>query len=139
MGQLLKPPAVLELRSDLGGGKTTFVKGLVRGAKSKDIVTSPSFTLQQIYRGKNGTKIAHFDFYRLPQAGLMADDLAETLQDSKTITVVEWGKVVKDVLPPERIVVEFKPVVANDNQRQISISYPISYTSIIKKLEAVWR
>lgn len=138
LGKLLSPPAVLELYSDLGGGKTTFVRGLARGAGSKDTVTSPTFTLNQIYQAKVGVKISHHDFYRLSEAGIMADELAESLEDDKTITVVEWGDVVEDVLPEDRIRIEFKPMAANTDERQIVFTYPESKTALIKKLETTW-
>src|SRR3989344_4645507 len=88
LGRLLKSPEVIELRSDLGGGKTTFVRGLARGLGSNDTVSSPTFTLSKIYKVKNGLEIHHFDFYRLSDAGIMADQLAESLEDPKVITIV---------------------------------------------------
>lgn len=138
MGRLLEPPAVLELYSDLGGGKTTFVRGLARGLGSKDIVTSPTFTLNQIYKGKNGTKISHHDFYRLEEPGILADELAESLNDDKTVTVVEWGDIIKDVLPADRIRVEFKPLVDDSTERQITLIYPETASGLVKKLETAW-
>ena len=138
LGKMLKPPVLVELRSDLGGGKTTFVKGLARGAGSTDNVTSPTFTLNQIYRANNGIQIAHHDFYRLSEPGIMADELTESLQDDKTITVVEWGDIVKDVLPADRITVGFKPVASNADGREIDISYPESQAELIRQLETIW-
>ncbi|MBI2007860.1 tRNA (adenosine(37)-N6)-threonylcarbamoyltransferase complex ATPase subunit type 1 TsaE [Candidatus Saccharibacteria bacterium] len=139
LGRHLKAPALVELRSDLGGGKTTFVKGLARGIDSDDAVTSPSFTLSNIYLSKTRSwKIDHFDFYRLKEAGIMADELSESLQDDKTITVVEWGDIVEDVLPEDRLTVEFKPVATNTDERQIIFSYPENQAGLIKQLETEW-
>ncbi|MBI2285844.1 tRNA (adenosine(37)-N6)-threonylcarbamoyltransferase complex ATPase subunit type 1 TsaE [Candidatus Saccharibacteria bacterium] len=138
LGRHLKPPALVELRSDLGGGKTTFVKGLARGAGSKDTVTSPTFTLNQIYHAKDGVQIAHHDFYRLKEAGIMANELAESLQDDKTITVVEWSGIVEDVLPHDRITIEFKSVTANTDERQIIFSHPGSQAGLFKRMETEW-
>src|SRR3990167_2900447 len=83
LGKLLKSPELIELRSDLGGGKTTFARGLAAGLDSKDIVASPTFTLNKIYRCRNGVELHHFDFYRLDEAGIMRDELAESLADQK--------------------------------------------------------
>lgn len=138
LGKLLKPPIALELRSDLGGGKTTFVRGLARGLGSKDAVTSPTFTLNQVYQAKGGVKISHHDFYRLKEAGIMADQLAESLNDNSTVTVVEWGDIVEDVLPPDRITIEFQPVATNTDERQIIFTYPESKAGLIKNLETEW-
>src|SRR5258708_8291303 len=96
LGQMLQAPQVLDLRADLGGGKTTFVRGLVRGLGSKDTVSSPTFTLNKIYKAKD-MQIHHFDFYRLSDAGIVADQLAESLEDPSVITVVEWSDIVQEV------------------------------------------
>ena len=60
---IVKPPMVILLRGDLGSGKTTFVKSLVKYLGSDDVVTSPTFTLLNTYNGK--FPIYHFDMYRL--------------------------------------------------------------------------
>ncbi len=68
----------------------------------------------------------------------MADELSESLQDDKTITVVEWGDIVEDVLPEDRLTVEFKPVATNTDERQIIFSYPENQAGLIKQLETEW-
>ena len=137
LGRLLKAPTTIELQSDLGGGKTTFVRGLARGLGSADTVSSPTFVLSNIYKTKSG-EVHHFDFYRLDEPGVVADQLSESLADPGVITVVEWSKIVGDVLPEDRITVEFKPVATNTDERQISFIYPESVAVVIKKLETQW-
>lgn len=68
----------------------------------------------------------------------MADELAESLSDDKTITVVEWADIVEDVLPQDHITVEFKLVATNTDERQINLSYPANQAGIIKQLETEW-
>lgn len=138
LGEGLKSPEVIELRSDLGGGKTTFVKGLALGFGSKDAVSSPTFTLNKVYKGQSGQQIHHFDFYRLSDPGIMADQLAESLNNPNAVTVVEWGDIVQNVLPSERLSIEFKMVADNPDERQINISYPDSKTALMRKLETNW-
>jgi tRNA threonylcarbamoyladenosine biosynthesis protein TsaE len=111
---------VIELVSDLGGGKTTFTRGLARGAGSKDKVGSPTFTLSREYTAPNFI-IAHFDFYRLAEAGIVADELAEQIGDSAYVCVVEWGDIVHDVLPEKRITVRIDQ--AGGDERLLTISY----------------
>lgn len=130
----LKPPAVLELCSDLGGGKTTFARGLVRGLGSSDKVSSPTFTLNRIYKA-NHLEIHHFDFYRLKEPGVVSDQLEESLQNSRVITIVEWSDIVRGALPEDRLTIEFKPVKDNPDERQIEITYPESKLAIIEHLE----
>src|SRR5205807_2663685 len=95
IGSKLKGGEVIELVSDLGGGKTTFVKGLAKGLGSQDEVHSPSFTLSNEYRA-GGLKIYHFDFYRLNEPGIMRQELAEAIADLSGVMVVEWPEIVED-------------------------------------------
>jgi tRNA threonylcarbamoyladenosine biosynthesis protein TsaE len=102
LGARLRGGEVIELSSDLGGGKTTFVRGLAVGMGSLDAVSSPSFTISQVYNSDN-LSLHHYDFYRLGEPGLMAQELSEVLDDPKAVVVVEWAGIVDDVLPGERV------------------------------------
>ena len=137
VGAVLSPPMLVELVSDLGGGKTTFVTGLAKGLKSKNQVSSPTFTLNRIYKFTGG-EIHHFDFYRLNEPGIIADQLAESLADDKVITVVEWSDIVRDILPTERLTIKFEPTANDPDERQITISYPESWAGKIKHIETEW-
>ncbi|HEV2403069.1 MAG TPA: tRNA (adenosine(37)-N6)-threonylcarbamoyltransferase complex ATPase subunit type 1 TsaE [Candidatus Saccharimonadales bacterium] len=107
LGRALHGGETIELLSDLGGGKTTFVRGLARGVGSDDTVASPTFTISRLYAA--GPKaIHHFDFYRLSEPGLMRLQLQEVLHDPEAIVVVEWGEIVHDVLPEQRLRVTFE-------------------------------
>jgi tRNA threonylcarbamoyladenosine biosynthesis protein TsaE len=136
LGSRLKGGEVIELRSDLGGGKTTFVRGLVKGAGSADRVSSPTFTLSRIYKTPK-FEIYHFDFYRLDDAGILSDQLAEAIQD-QNVTVVEWGDIVDEVLPKERLSIDFKPTAAGSDERRVTIFYSEIYERIIKETETGW-
>jgi len=104
IGAALHGGEVIELVSDLGGGKTTFVRGLVRGLGSADKVASPTFTISKVYAAEE-LEVHHFDFYRLQEAGIVADELAEVAGDPHAVAVVEWADVVQHVLPDERLTV----------------------------------
>ncbi|PIZ61832.1 tRNA (adenosine(37)-N6)-threonylcarbamoyltransferase complex ATPase subunit type 1 TsaE, partial [Candidatus Saccharibacteria bacterium CG_4_10_14_0_2_um_filter_52_9] len=84
---------VIVLTSDLGGGKTSFVRGLAAGMASHDLVHSPSFTLSNQYKAGDLT-LCHFDFYRLNDPGIMRNELAEVLKDSQAVVAVEWADIV---------------------------------------------
>lgn len=133
LGSRLRGGEVIELRSDIGGGKTTFARGLAKGAGSKDRVSSPTFTLSRIYKTQN-FEIHHFDFYRLEDPGILADQLAEAVSDDNVV-IVEWADIVKDVLPERRISIEFKPTAASPDERQITFFYPENYRGLIIYLE----
>jgi len=103
LGALLKGGESIELVGDVGAGKTTFVKGIARGLLVDEDVQSPSFTISRVYDARDDLQLAHYDFYRLSDPGIMANELAETTQDSMTITVIEWADIVEGVLPPRRL------------------------------------
>jgi tRNA threonylcarbamoyladenosine biosynthesis protein TsaE len=131
IGQALKGSEVIELVSDLGGGKTTFVTGLARGAGSTDRVASPTFTISKVYKAGK-FDIYHFDFYRLADAGLVAYELHDVVGDPGSVVVVEWGGVVETVLPPERLTI----ALASDGEtaRKVRLSYPASLAYLVEGL-----
>jgi tRNA threonylcarbamoyladenosine biosynthesis protein TsaE len=108
IGSMLAGGEYVELIGDVGAGKTTFAKGLAAGLAIEEVVQSPTFTISRVYDGRDGLRLAHYDFYRLADPGIMADELSETLHDEKTVTVIEWGDIVSDVRPADylRIVIE---------------------------------
>lgn len=119
IGKKLKSGSVLALKGDLGGGKTTFTKGIAKGMGIKEEVTSPSFTLMKIYKTKEGS-LYHFDFYRIDSPKDMAGyELEEALRDEKGIVIVEWAEKIETVLPKEKLVVKFKYI--NEDSRELTL------------------
>ena len=109
LGRSLGGGELVDLVGDLGAGKTEFVRGLAKGIGSTDEVSSPSFTIKNIYHGRNNLELHHFDFYRLTDPGLMKNDILEVLANPKAIVVIEWGDIVKDFLPNERLEITIQP------------------------------
>ena len=91
-------PCCIEFVGDVGAGKTTITKGIAKGLGISDEITSPSFMISKQY-AFDGGKLVHYDFYRLAEPGIMSEDLAENLSDPNTVTIVEWGDSVTDLLP----------------------------------------
>lgn len=132
LGRALKGGEVIELISDLGGGKTTFVRGLMRGLQSPDKVASPTFTISKLYKAGD-LEVHHFDFYRLHEAGVIADELAEVAGDPKTIVVVEWADVVQHVLPTDRITLSIAQTPSGS--RRLTFQCPESLQHLLKAVE----
>jgi len=103
LGGLLAGGEVIELAGDVGAGKTTFVKGLAHGMGIDEDVQSPSFTISRIYDARGNLQLAHYDFYRLNNPGIMASELAEMTQNPQATTIIEWADIVKGVLPGNRV------------------------------------
>lgn len=112
IGKLLKGGEIIELISDLGGGKTAFVKGLAKGMGSDDEVSSPTFTISRVYKAGN-LELHHYDFYRLHHAGVVAAQLAESVNENHVVVAVEWGKIVQGVLPAHRLKITIRSTGEN--------------------------
>lgn len=134
IGSQLRGGEVIELSSDLGGGKTTFVRGLARGAGSTNHVSSPTFTVSQVYDTAT-RRIYHFDFYRLGEAGIMSQELAEMFQDPEGIFVIEWSDVIHDVLPADRLTVRLERVSSGEDDRTIVMTTPDSRAYLLAKVQ----
>lgn len=132
IGQTLRGGEVLELVSDIGGGKTTLVRGIAEGMGCSDNVSSPTFTVSKVYRAGN-LQIVHCDFYRLHDPGLLSYELAESLSDSQTVTIVEWANIVQDVLPPTKITISIQALA--DNKRTITINTSSELSYVLKNLK----
>lgn len=123
IGKRLRGGEVIELVSDVGGGKTTFTRGLAAGLGIASTVHSPSFTISNQYDGGKLT-LYHFDFYRLAEAGIVKNELSEVLLDNTAVVVIEWAQIVEDVLPKDRLSVTFR--VSGESTRRLNITYPDS-------------
>ena len=123
IGEKLDAPAVIELVGDVGSGKTTLTRGIAKGLGVKEPISSPSFTISKHYayaKSKHEYNLVHYDFYRLPDPGLMAEDLAESLSDQNTITVIEWADTVADILPKNHITIRIS--LNDDGSRSVEMT-----------------
>ena len=103
IGRSLKGGEVIELVGDIGAGKTTLTKGVAEGLDITEPVQSPTFTISRVYQSPGGLTLAHYDFYRLGEAGIMAEEIREVTMQPQTVTVVEWAGAVEQVLPADRL------------------------------------
>jgi tRNA threonylcarbamoyladenosine biosynthesis protein TsaE len=131
LGANLRGGEVIELVSDIGGGKTTFVHGLARGIGSPDAVASPTFTLSRIYQSERVT-IHHYDLYRIQDAALLEHELEEVLANSQAVIVVEWSQAVQHVLPNKRITIDITAI--DDNTRKLHIQADSSLAYIMERI-----
>lgn len=133
LGKTCKGGEVIVLSSDLGGGKTTLVKGLAAGLGSSAIVNSPTFMVERVYPCRDGISLHHFDFYRLQEGGMVALELAEVLEDPKAVVAVEWSDIVSDRLPLEHVLLRLERQVAHEEERKITIQFPDKFIYLTPK------
>jgi tRNA threonylcarbamoyladenosine biosynthesis protein TsaE len=88
LGERLRAGDVVLLTGELGAGKTTFVRGVARGAGSAGPVASPTFQLVRVYPGR--LQLAHVDLYRIEQSRELGDLGLEELAGQGAV-VIEWG------------------------------------------------
>ncbi len=120
LGRRLQGGAVIELVGDIGAGKTTLTKGIAKGLGVDEDVQSPSFTISRVYNARDDLRLAHYDFYRLSDPGILADELSEALGDKETVVIVEWADVVKRVLPAHRVTIHITS--PTETSRQLTIT-----------------
>jgi tRNA threonylcarbamoyladenosine biosynthesis protein TsaE len=113
----LSPGDVVLVSGELGGGKTTFVRGACRALGVQEPVTSPTFTIGQILEGN--LEIAHLDLYRLES---MAGEDPSLLDDYLTpdrISFVEWPEVGEHSI--ERVAARVRLEHAGGDRRRIEV------------------
>jgi len=117
---LLPADTVLSLEGDLGVGKTTFVRGLVRGLGVTGDITSPSFALLNVYEGNR--QVFHVDAYRLTRPEAFDDLLIWDLAKSPWNVIVEWPEKVAVRLPAARW--QMKAAILADGGHQFRLALP---------------
>ena len=132
LGKNLKGGECIQLVSDVGGGKTTFTRGLAKGAGSEDHVSSPTFTISKVYRAQD-FQIVHFDFYRLSEPGLIEHELEEAAGDPTNVIVVEWSDIVEHVLPAELLKVSIES--KGEQTREVTLSSPARLEYLMEGIE----
>ena len=109
---------MIVLTGDVGAGKTTFTRALATALGVTEPVTSPSFTISKRYALPAGGELIHYDFYRLDDPGLMAEDLAEAIRTPGSLTVIEWGQNILDLIPADAHFLTF--TINDDGSRTVA-------------------
>ena len=121
---------VVLLEGDLAAGKTTFVRGLLRGLRGNpEVVSSPSFVLIHSYDCGFGSigRLHHIDLYRLDNrvADLREVGLSEVLSDAEAVVAVEWPKdTLATWIPTDSRVWRVGITIEKDDARSIEIRPP---------------
>lgn len=116
-GKAFEKGTVLSLNGDLGAGKTHFTKGIAVGLEVEEYITSPSFTILNEYNGR--IPLYHFDVYRIDDINEMYEIGIDEYLYGEGVCVIEWGDIIKDILPKDTLHVDI--LKSDDNTREIII------------------
>ncbi len=123
--------AVIALTGELGSGKTSFTQGFAEELGIKERLTSPTFVIQKKYKINPRKRIGydyliHIDAYRVKNPKEILDlGWEEMVFNPKNIIIVEWAERVKDILPQNRVQINFKHL--RGDKRKIIIGKPESF------------
>ena len=101
LGQQAAPGDVYTLEGDLGVGKTIFTKGFAEGLEIKEAISSPTFTIVQIYEDGR-LPFYHFDVYRIGDVEEMDEIGFEDYVYGQGVSMIEWANLIEEILPENR-------------------------------------
>ena len=99
IGQEAKPGQFYTLIGDLGVGKTVFTQGVAAGLGITEPVSSPTFTIVQIYE-EGRMPFYHFDVYRIGDPEEMEEVGFEDCIYGEGLCLIEWANLIEEILPP---------------------------------------
>ncbi len=108
LAALLAGSELIFLEGELGAGKTTFSRGLLRGLGHEGSVKSPTFTLVEPYELASGHEVFHFDLYRLGDPDELEYVGIDDYLDSRQLCLVEWPEKGHDCLPDSDLTVRLE-------------------------------
>lgn len=110
---------IIILSGDLGSGKTKFTEGILTYFGLEKEISSPTFTIVNEYITDN-INIYHFDVYRLEDSSEFYEIGGEEYFE-KGICIIEWGELIKDVLPDKYIEIKFEKDNNDEKKRILNI------------------
>lgn len=112
---------VFTLVGDLGVGKTVFTQGLAKGLEIEEAISSPTFTIVQVY-DEGRLPFYHFDVYRIGDISEMDEIGYEDYVYGEGVSLIEWANLIEEILPERRtaIIIE-KDLEQGFDYRKITI------------------
>lgn len=101
IGKKAEKGQVFTLVGDLGVGKTVFTQGLAKGLEIEEAISSPTFTIVQVY-DEGRLPFYHFDVYRIGDISEMDEIGYEDYVYGDGVSLIEWANLIEEILP-ERI------------------------------------
>ncbi|HXZ47949.1 MAG TPA: tRNA (adenosine(37)-N6)-threonylcarbamoyltransferase complex ATPase subunit type 1 TsaE [Usitatibacter sp.] len=108
LAQALEPGLVVYLRGELGAGKTTLARGVLRGLGYTGPVRSPTYALVEVYE-LSRLHLHHFDFYRFSDPREWIDAGFRESFDARTVSLIEWPEKAAGSVPPADVEIMLAP------------------------------
>ena len=122
LGALLSATHLLCLQGELGTGKTTFVRGIVAGWQSTDRVTSPTYTILNIYRRQRDKQsFFHVDAYRLLNEESFESSGIDEIFEANGPVVIEWASQIKAWLPEDYLWIDMAYDTEDTERRLLTL------------------
>ncbi len=106
LGRTRPRPAVVHLHGDLGAGKSTLARGLLRALGVTGAIRSPTYTLIEPYRLRDGDEAVHLDLYRIAAADELEFLGLDALAAQASLWLVEWPERGRGALPHADLVID---------------------------------
>lgn len=122
LGQAAVAGQIYCLNGELGVGKTVFSKGFAKGIGVKEHITSPTFTIINIYES-GLIPFYHFDVYRIADYYELDEIGYEDYFFGEGVTMVEWATLIEEVIPGDAVDITIeKDLEKGFDYRKITIS-----------------
>ena len=108
---------VFAFHGEMGTGKTTFIHALCEAMDVTDVISSPTFSIINQYKTKNGQTIYHMDLYRIKDENEAINAGIEDCLYSGNICLVEWPEKIPGIFPDETLHITITSV--DDNTRKL--------------------
>lgn len=122
---------IILFKGEMGAGKTTFINALLKAMQSKDIATSPTFSIVNEYELPND-KIYHFDFYRIESIDEAYNFGIEEYLNSENWLFIEWADRIKDLLPSKLQSIEICTI--DEKRRSLELTINTNNLTVYKAM-----
>ena len=122
LGETAKAGTVYTLIGDLGVGKTVFTQGLAKGLEIDEPISSPTFTIVQVYE-EGRLPLYHFDVYRIGDVEEMEEIGYEDYFYGNGVSLIEWANLIEEILPEQYIEIKIeKDLEKGFDYRKITVT-----------------
>lgn len=130
IGENARPGEVYTLVGDLGVGKTVFTQGLAEGLGITEPISSPTFTIVQVYE-EGRLPFYHFDVYRIGDVEEMDEIGFEDYIYGEGVSLIEWSNLIEEILPEKKVEIKIEKDLAQGFDYRLITIEGLDETSLL--------